>query len=103
MPRRTSQATGKLRMEDVARRARVSAITVSRALRDPAKVSEATRRRVMRAVDETGYVLNRIAGSLASQRTHIVAAIVPSIANTAFAATICAMDEMLRTRGFHLL
>jgi len=91
------------RMRDVARLARVSAITVSRALRSPEKVAEHTRARVLQAVRQVGYVPNAIAGSLSSSRSRIIAAIVPTITNPVFADTIHAMGAVLRAQGYHLL
>jgi LacI family gluconate utilization system Gnt-I transcriptional repressor len=90
-------------MQDVARLARVSAITVSRVLRSPEKVSADTRRRVLEAVRKIGYVPNAIAGSLSSSRSNIVAAIVPTITNPVFADAIHAMNGVLREHGYHLL
>ena len=95
--------TSSVRMEDVARRARVSTTTVSRALRTPGKVSYLTRRRVVRAMRETGYVQNLVAGSLASNRTNVIAAIVPSLDHPAWGKAIAATAEVLRANGFHLL
>jgi LacI family gluconate utilization system Gnt-I transcriptional repressor len=92
-----------LRMSDVARRAGVSAMTVSRALRDPATVSEEMRRKVEAAVAEIGYLPNRIAGSLSSNRSNVVGHIVPSIRNSLFAATIQGISDVLRANGFQLL
>ncbi|WP_237478646.1 LacI family DNA-binding transcriptional regulator [Lichenibacterium dinghuense] len=82
-------------MEDVAAMAAVSAMTVSRALRDPNSVTAETRQRIEAAVDATGYVPNRIASSLASQRTNIVGLIVPSLRNSLFAETIQGVSDML--------
>ena len=90
-------------MRDVARLARVSAITVSRVLRSPDKVSADTRQRVLAAVRKIGYVPNAIAGSLSSSRSNIIAAIVPTITNPVFADTIHAMACVLREHGYHLL
>ena len=90
-------------MRDVARLAKVSAITVSRVLRSPDKVSEDTRRRVLAAVRKIGYVPNAIAGSLSSSRSNIIAAIVPTITNPVFADTVHAMAAVLRGHGYHLL
>ncbi|MEP0452414.1 MAG: LacI family DNA-binding transcriptional regulator, partial [Roseibium sp.] len=56
-------------------------MTVSRVLRKRGDVSEATRRRVLAAAKELGYVPNQIAGSLASQRVNLVAVIIPSLSN----------------------
>jgi len=90
-------------MADVARRACVSMITVSRVLCKPEKVAPETRRRVQAAIDEAGYVPNLIAGSLASNRTRVIAALVPTIRNPVFGRTIDGMSEVLRASGYHLL
>src|SRR5690349_17944220 len=74
-------------MADVARRAGVSTMTVSRALKEDGVVSKATRERIMAAIDELGYVLDLSAGALSSKRTGFIAAIVPSINNSNFSDT----------------
>jgi LacI family gluconate utilization system Gnt-I transcriptional repressor len=90
-------------MQDVAQRARVSMITVSRVLHNPEKVAEETRQRVTRAIRATGYVPNLVAGSLASNRTYTVLALVPTLINPVFGQTLHALEEVLRRHGFHLL
>ena len=62
---------------DVARRAGVSASTVSRSLRGSSKVSEHTRERVLRAAAELRYVPSPAASRLASGRTRAIGVIVP--------------------------
>ena len=74
----------RITLHDVARRADVSAVTVSRVLRDPAKVSEPLRRRVQAAVHDLAYIPNQFASALASSRTGRVAVIVPSLTNGVF-------------------
>ena|SRR5260370_29017431 len=54
---------------DVARRAGVSAASVSRVLNHPAKVSPAVRERIVRAMDELGYVRDGAARALASRHS----------------------------------
>ncbi|MEM7442810.1 MAG: LacI family DNA-binding transcriptional regulator [Pseudomonadota bacterium] len=90
-------------MADVARHAGVSAMTVSRALKDETYVSPATRERILAAVDELGYVLDQAAGSLSSKRTGFVAALVPSINNSNFSDTTRGMSDALAKRGIQLL
>ncbi|MDN3516475.1 LacI family DNA-binding transcriptional regulator [Aquisalimonas lutea] len=92
-----------VRMEDVARLAGVSSITVSRVLNHPDKVAEGTRERVLAAVEATGYIPNSVAGSLASRRTRVIGALVPTITNSIFADTIDGMDDVLRPAGYQLL
>jgi LacI family transcriptional regulator, gluconate utilization system Gnt-I transcriptional repressor len=99
----TNRSTGRARMEDVAQRAGVSMITVSRVLHNPEKVTANTRKRVTRAIRATGYVPNLVAGSLASNRTHTILALVPTLTNPVFGQTLHALEEALRSHGFHLL
>ncbi len=90
-------------MEDVAQLAGVSMMTVSRAIREPAKVAPATRARVTAAIAKLGYVPNLTAGSLASQRSGIIAAIVPTIDNSIFAETMRGLTDTLAAAGYQLL
>ena len=95
--------TDTVRMKDVARRARVSTATVSRTLRNPESVSEQTRHRVQQSIKFLGYVNNLVAGSLATNRTGVIAALVPTFDNRDYAKTIHATAEVLRSAGYHLL
>src|SRR5215470_9173581 len=98
-----SRAASSSRMRDVARRAGVSVMTVSRTLNEPSKVSEEMRQRVRAVVDEIGYVPNRLARSLSSNRSNVVGLIVPSIRNSLFAETIKGISDVLSGNGFHLM
>jgi len=90
-------------MEDVARIAGVSLITVSRALNGGANVTAATRARVEAAVRQTGYVPNLIAGGLASNRSRIVGLVVPTITNSIFAATVQGLSDVMEPEGYSIL
>jgi LacI family transcriptional regulator, gluconate utilization system Gnt-I transcriptional repressor len=90
-------------MLDVPRRAGVSAMTVSRALKKDGRVSDATRERILAAVNELGYVLDQSAGSLSSRKTGFVAAIIPSINNSNFADTARGITDELENTGLQLL
>ena len=90
-------------MSDVARRAGVSTMTVSRALRNGASIARETRERIMLAVEELGYVLDQSAGSLSSKRTGFVAALVPSLNNSNFADTARGLTDALQGSGLQLL
>lgn len=91
-------------MQDVAQRARVSAMTVSRALRDPSAVTEDTQRRITRAMREIGYVPNALASGLrAANGSKVVAAIVPSLRNSLFAETNQGLSDELRSHGINLM
>src|SRR5918997_4719595 len=64
-------------IRDVARRAGVSAATVSRVLNDSPLVVEPTRERVQAAVDELGYRLNSTARNLSIGRAMAIGVVVP--------------------------
>ncbi len=85
------------RMLDVARVAGVSAMTVSRALRDPDAVTPETMTKIQAAIRTVGYVPNRMAGNLSSRRSNIVGLIVPSLRNSLFAETIQGVADILGT------
>lgn len=91
------------RMEDVARLARVSMITVSRAINQPDKVAPKTRARVEAAIRKLGYVPNLSASTLASNRSRIIGAIVPTIDNSIFAETVRGLSALLEEAGYQLL
>ena len=91
------------RMEDVARAAGVSLVTVSRALNTPERLAPATLAAVRAAIERLRYVPNLTAGSLASSRSRIVAAIVPTISNSIFSDTIDGLAQALAQHGYQLL
>ncbi|MEO8754480.1 MAG: LacI family DNA-binding transcriptional regulator, partial [Casimicrobiaceae bacterium] len=91
------------RMQDVATIAGVSVITVSRVLREPERVAEQTRRRVLEAIAAVGYVPNLVAGSLKSRRSGVVAAVIPSVTHSIVADVVRGMSEVLEDEGLHLL
>ncbi|WP_374449563.1 LacI family DNA-binding transcriptional regulator [Stella sp.] len=97
------RGSGWVTMADVARRAGVSPMTVSRAFKTPALVSEPVRERVAAAAAALGYVPNLVAGNLASSRSRMVAAVVPTLANSNFLGTLKGLSDRLRQEGYQLL
>lgn len=87
-------------LSDVARLAGVSDITVSRVLRGSGPISGPTRERVMEAVRRTGYVQNRLAGTLASARSNLVGVILPSLSNNVFPEVMAGINAELAQSGF---
>ena len=66
-------------LRDVADAASVSEMTVSRVLRNRGDVSASTRKKVFEAARALGYVPNKIAGALASNRVNLVGVVIPSL------------------------
>jgi LacI family transcriptional regulator, gluconate utilization system Gnt-I transcriptional repressor len=87
----------------VAQAAGVTAITVSRFLREPAVVATETAARIRSALAHTGYVPNKQAGLLASGVSNVVAALLPNLANSIFAETAQGLSDGLQAAGFELL
>lgn len=90
-------------METVGRLAGVSQVTVSRALNDPSKVSPATLEKIRHAIEVTGFVPNALAGALASSRSKLITALVPSITNIVYSAMIKAFADGIGGHGYHIL
>ena len=87
------------RLDDVARQAGVSAATVSRFLNSPTVVAAPTAERIRSAIEATGYVPNMTAGSLATNRSRLIAALVPDIAQSIFNDTVESMIDELSAAG----
>lgn len=84
-----------LTLRDVSEASGVSEMTVSRVLRNRGDVSDKTRTRVLEAAKVLGYVPNKIAGGLASQRVNLVAVIIPSMSNMVFPEVMMGISEIL--------
>ncbi len=84
-----------LTLRDVSEASGVSEMTVSRVLRNRGDVSEATRAKVLEAAKTLGYVPNKIAGALASQRVNLVAVIIPSMRNMVFPEVMAGISAVL--------
>jgi LacI family repressor for deo operon, udp, cdd, tsx, nupC, and nupG len=85
---------------DVAAAAEVSTATVSRVLSNPEKVTEATRRRVLKAVRQLGYSPNAAAKSLRTLSTRKLLVTVPDIANPFFSLIIQGIEEAALREGY---
>ncbi len=90
-----SDDTRPLTLRDVSEASGVSEMTVSRVLRNRGDVSTATRERVLTAAKSLGYVPNKIAGALASQRVNLVAVIIPSLRNMVFPEVMSGISAVL--------
>ena len=101
--RRARRGSGAVTLHDVAKLAGVAPITASRALSSPSQVSAEVLRKVTEAVGRTGYVRNVLAGGLASTRSRLVAAVVPTIAGPVFLQTVQSLTQALAEKGYQLM
>ncbi len=95
MPRKTT-------LSDVAQRAGVSPITVSRALRRPDTVSPDTRDRIAAAVAELGYVPNPAARALATGRSEVIGVLIPSATNAVFSDVLSGIHDGIAGSHFNV-
>ena len=104
MPRTPeSPPAARAKLADVARLAKVSLATASRALNQPEKVRPEIRERVLVAVQMLGYSPDRMAKALSSGRSHTVGAVVPTLGNAIFADGVEALQNRLGERGYTLI
>src|SRR5262245_12434291 len=96
--KKSRRGSGAVTLPDVAKLAGVAPITASRAVNTPEQVSEEVRRKVSEAIARIGYVPNLLAGGLASTRSRLVAAVVPTISGPVFLPTVQALTESLAER-----
>lgn len=90
-------------LDAVARRARVSTATVSRVLNGAGGVREATRERVLRAVEELRYTPNLNARALAGAGTRTLGVVVSNIANPFFLDIFHSVEAGARARGYDVI
>ena len=99
---RKRRGSGNPTIMDVARAAGVSAITVSRAVRTPERVSAEARARVDAAIRNLGYTPDPAAKALASKHSDIIGVMVPSITNSVFLDTMRGIFEVAETSDFRV-
>lgn len=88
---------------DVAIKAGVSKMTVSRVINQKGEISDTTRRNVLQAMEELGYRPNRIARSLATDTTLRIGIMVPSLANQYFGEIVEGAESVLWENDYHIL
>ena len=90
-------------INDLAKRLKLSASTVSRALRDHPDISKKTKARVRAVAAKTNYQPNLIAQSLQTRRSNNIGVIVPEIRNTFFSTVISGVEEVAYEAGYTIM
>lgn len=93
----------KVTLQDVADAASVSIATASLALQGNKRISEPTRQRVLAAIEDLGYVYNRRAASLRTNRSYTVACIIHELSNPFSAELTSGMESQLAAGGYSML
>jgi len=90
-------------IREVAQIAGVSVATVSRTLSHPEKVSEASKKKVMEAIDQVNYRPNMLARNFRSARSFSLLVLVPDISNPFFALVIRSIEMQAQKKGYSVL
>ena len=98
-----SRATGRVTLADVAALAKVSPITVSRALRGERAVASDLTNRVKAAALKLGYTPDPAARALASRHSDHVAVLIPMLSNNLFVDVLESIQKTLRHAGYQTL
>ena len=88
---------------DIAKELGITAATVSRAMNNNPKISEATRKLVLETALKMNYKQNRLAQSLRSGKSNNEGVIVPRIDSNFFASVIRGIEEELHPEGYHVI
>ena len=88
-------------LRDVAKKAGVSAVTVSKVVNGTDQhISEETRLRIQKIVKELGYVPNAVAKGLKEKRTNMLGFLLPDISNSFFPEVARGIEDMAKVHGF---
>lgn len=93
----------RVRLKDIAQRAGVSVMTVSKVLRNEPDVSAVTKLRVRALAQEMGYVPDLMAQSLRTRSTRLIGVIIPAITNPIFARLLLAVEDRVQQAGCDLV
>ncbi|QHM72122.1 LacI family DNA-binding transcriptional regulator [Mixta intestinalis] len=91
-----------IKLDDVALQAGVSPSTVSLYIRQPERVSAKTGKKIQTAIDNLGYVHNKIASQFTGGRSSNMAVVLPSLANVIFSYVIQRIESTVSAQGFQL-
>ena len=92
-----------IRLKDIAARAGVSVMTVSKVLRDAPDISQATKARVRAIARQMGYVPDSNAQSLRTRTSRFLGVIISSITNPIFARVLMAIEERAHELGYEII
>ncbi len=86
--------------EDIARRLKVSRITVSKALRGHDDISDAMRQKVLSMAQKLGYTPNLVASNLSRKKTNMIGVVIPDLENSFYAYLADTIIDALSEKGY---
>jgi LacI family transcriptional regulator len=88
---------------DIAKKANVSAMTVSKVINDTGRISEKTRTKIKRVMQELNYVPNQMARGLVLQQTRILFLLIADITNPFYTTVARGAEDAAQKYGYRLL
>jgi LacI family transcriptional regulator len=92
-----------IRLKDIANRAGVSVMTVSKVMRDAPDISTNTKLRVRQMAAQMGYTPDSVAQGLRAKRTKLFGLIIPAATNPVYARIVMAIEEQAHEGGYDVL
>ena len=93
----------KVNLKEVAAKAGVSMMSVSRAINDKPGLNTKTREKILQVVSDMGYVPNLLAGSLGRKGTKTIGVVIPVIENTNFPEMLRGIESTLSKEGYRFI
>ncbi|HTY37960.1 MAG TPA: LacI family DNA-binding transcriptional regulator [Bacteroidota bacterium] len=87
-------------MKDVARKANVAVITVSRALNNKPDINPATRSRILKIARDLNYTADSLARGLVTRKSHTIAVIIPDNVDSFYATVVQGIGDQCREHGY---
>lgn len=95
--------TDKVTIHDIARKLNITASTVSRALKDHPRISEETKKAVLKVAQKLNYQPNHIAAALRNGRSKILGIIVPNVDRSFFSSVVYGIEEIATKAGYNVM
>lgn len=92
-----------VRLKDIAERASVSVMTVSKALRDEPDVSATTKAKIKLLAQEMGYVPDSTAQGLRTRTTKLFGLVIPSTTDPIYSRIVLAIEERAHELGYDIM
>src|SRR5262245_52495456 len=92
-----------IRLKDIAEKAGVSIMTVSKVLRDAPDISPATKARVRQLAEQMGYMPDSVAQGLRTRTTKLFGLVIPAATNPVYARVVMSIEEKAHELGFDVI
>ena len=90
-------------IQEIARKAKVSPSTVSRALHNPSLVKMETRKRILKISQKNNYICNVLARGLITQKSKTLGLLIPTIMHSIFASSVKGIQDCAEEKGYQII